>query len=134
MNDIIENVKGYYGKQLRSKADLRPNSCCCAEGPSEEVRRILPLIADEILDRFYGCESPLPPLSEGMTVLYLGCGTGRDVYIASKLVGESGRVIGVDMTAEQIETAAKYRDELRERFGRKTSNVQFLQGYIEDLK
>ncbi|MCL1904847.1 MAG: methyltransferase domain-containing protein, partial [Methanomassiliicoccaceae archaeon] len=75
----------------------------------------------------------LPPLLEGMTVLDLGCGTGRDVYIASKLVGESGHVIGVDMTEEQIGTAIKYREEQRERFGHKISNVEFLHGYIEDL-
>ena len=36
-----------------------------------------------------------PPLLEGLTVLDLGCGTGRDVYIASRLVGETGHVIGV---------------------------------------
>jgi SAM-dependent methyltransferase len=66
-------------------------------------------------------------------VLDLGCGTGRDVYIASKLVGERGRVIGVDMTVEQIEVARKYQEEQRERFGHERSNVTFLQGYIEDL-
>ncbi|WNY28362.1 Arsenite methyltransferase [Methanimicrococcus stummii] len=134
MDNIIENVKDYYSKQLQSKDDLKTNSCCCSEKPPAEIRKILPLISNEILNRFYGCGSPLPPLLEGMTVLDLGCGTGRDVYIASKLVGESGTVIGVDMTPEQIETAAKHQDEQAERFGFKTSNVKFLQGYIEDLK
>ena len=66
-------------------------------------------------------------------VLDLGCGTGRDVYIASKLVGESGCAIGVDMTDEQIGTAIKYQEEQRERFGFKKTNVKFLKGYIEDL-
>ena len=134
MDKIIEQVKEYYGKQLQSKDDLRTSSCCCAEAPPAEIRDILPLIAAEITERFYGCGSPLPPLLEGMTVLDLGCGTGRDIYVASKLVGESGHVIGVDMTPEQIETAIKYQDEQRERFGYKTSNVKFMQGYIEDLK
>jgi len=133
MNSIIEDVKEYYGKQLQSKDDLKSSSCCCTETPPIAIREILPLIADVILDRFYGCGSPLPPFLEGKTVLDLGCGTGRDVYIASKLVGESGRVIGVDMTAEQIGTAIKYQDEQRSRFGYKTSNVKFHQGYIEDL-
>ena len=134
MNSIIEGVKEYYGKQLQSKKDLVSGACCAADAPPAEIRDTLPLIADEILDRFYGCGSPLPPLLEGMTVLDLGCGTGRDVYIASKLVGESGRAIGVDMTVEQIETAKKYQEEQRERFGFETSNVTFLHGYIEDLK
>jgi SAM-dependent methyltransferase len=69
-----------------------------------------------------------------MTVLDLGCGTGRDVYIASKLAGEKGSAIGIDMTTEQIETAKKYQEEHRERFGFKSTNVKFFQGYIEDLK
>ncbi|MDR0491908.1 MAG: methyltransferase domain-containing protein [Oscillospiraceae bacterium] len=134
MESILESVKEYYGKHLKSKNDLVSSSCCCTDAPPAAIREILPLIADEILDRFYGCGSPLPPILEGMTVLDLGCGTGRDVYITSKLVGESGFVIGVDMTSEQIETAKKYQEEQRERFGHKTSNVRFCQGYIEDLK
>ena len=133
MNDIIENLKDYYGKQLHSSSDLKTSSCCCSDNPPAVIKDILPLIADEIKDRFYGCGSPLPPLLDGMTVLDLGCGTGRDVYTASKLVGESGCAIGVDMTTEQIETARKYQEEQRKRFGFKTSNVKFLQGYIEDL-
>lgn len=134
MDKIIEQVKEYYGKQLQSKDDLKTSTCCCIDKPPTEIKNVLPLIADEIQNRFYGCGSPLPPLLEGMTVLDLGCGTGRDVYIASKLVGESGRAIGIDMTTEQIETAIKYQEEQRKRFGFKTSNVKFIQGYIEDLK
>ncbi|MDR0519330.1 MAG: methyltransferase domain-containing protein [Clostridiales Family XIII bacterium] len=132
--DILEQVKDYYGKQLKSKGDLKTGACCCTDSPPIEIREVLPLIAEEIKDRFYGCGSPLPPLLDGATVLDLGCGTGRDVYIASKLVGESGLAIGVDMTTEQIETAIRYEDEQRERFGYKSANTKFLQGYIEDLK
>ena len=133
-SSVIENVKNYYGKRLQSKDDLASSACCCSDKPSGEIREVLPLIADEIKNRFYGCGSPLPPMLEGMTILDLGCGTGRDVYIASKLVGESGCVIGVDMTTEQIAIAKKYQDEQRKRFGFKSSNVKLLQGYIEDLK
>lgn len=52
------------------------------------------------MSKFYGCGSPIPEEVEGITVLDLGCGTGRDVYVASGLVGEKGKVIGVDMTDE----------------------------------
>ena len=131
---VIESVKEYYGKKLQSNFDLLSGACCSMGKPPAEIRSVLPLIADEIMTKFYGCGSPLPPLLSGMTVLDLGCGTGRDVYIASKLVGESGCAIGVDMTTEQIEVAKKYQDEQRERFGFKSSNVRLLQGYIEDLK
>jgi len=131
---VIEAVKEYYGKKLQSNEDLLSGACCALDKPPAEIRNVLPLIADEILTKFYGCGSPLPPLLKGMTVLDLGCGTGRDVYIASKLVSETGRSIGVDMTTEQIEIAKKYQDEHRERFGFKSSNVELLHGYIEDLK
>ena len=134
MNSIIENVKEYYGKQLQSNTDLKSGACCCNEKPPAEIREILPLIADEIQNKFYGCGSPFPPLLEGKTILDLGCGTGRDVYIASKLVGETGAAIGIDMTTEQIEVAKKYQEEQSKRFGYKNSNVKFYQGYIEDLK
>ena len=131
---VIEIVKEYYGKTLQSNEDLQSGACCALDKLPVEIRNVLPLIADEILTKFYGCGSPLPPLLEGMTVLDLGCGTGRDVYIASKLVGEAGRSIGVDMTSEQVEVAKKYQEEQRERFGFKSSNVTLLQGYIEDLE
>ncbi|MCL2366729.1 MAG: methyltransferase domain-containing protein [Oscillospiraceae bacterium] len=134
MSEIIEKVKAYYGEQLQNNNDLKSSACSCNEAPPAAVRNILPLIADEILEKFYGCGSPLPPMLDGMTVLDLGCGTGRDVYIASKLVGVSGCAIGVDMTTQQIEIAKKYKETQRVRFHFETSNVQFLQGYIEDLK
>jgi len=134
MEKILEKVKEYYGKELQSKNDLKTGSCCAVDRPPTEVMSILPLIADEIQNRFYGCGSPLPPLLEGMTLLDLGCGTGRDVYIASKLVGDKGSVIGVDMTTEQIQVAIKYQEDQRKRFGQEKSNVIFKQGYIEDLK
>lgn len=43
-------------------------------------------------------------------MLDLGCGSGRDCYLASAMVGEAGKVIGVDMTDEQLEVAKKYVD------------------------
>jgi ubiquinone/menaquinone biosynthesis C-methylase UbiE len=132
--DIIEDVKSYYGKTLSSKADLKTAACCCSnDAVPAQIREVLSLIADEIFEKSYGCGSPLPPLPEGMTVLDIGCGTGRDVYTLSKLVGPHGRVIGVDMTDEQIQVARKYAEFHREKFGYEESNVEFHQGYMEDL-
>lgn len=134
MDRIIENVKEYYGKVLHSTADLKSKACCCSPSSmSKEVKEAISLIADEVVTRYYGCGSPLPPLLDGMTVLDLGCGSGLDVYVAAKLVGEHGQVIGVDMTQEQLDIAQKYEDEQRQRFGYAKSNVRFIKGYIEDL-
>ena len=92
------------------------------------------MIKDEILSRFYGCGSPISMGLKGRTVLDLGCGTGRDVFILSKLAGENGHVHGVDMTPEQIEVAIKYQEEQAQIFGFSKVNTSFHLGYIEDLK
>ena len=134
-NDIRAQVREYYGKTLGGSDDLKTNACCCAtERPPKYVLDVMPDIADEIVERFYGCGSPIPPALTGATVVDLGCGTGRDVYVLSKLVGPTGRVIGVDMTPEQLAVAQKYQDEQAEKFGFEHSNVEFKAGYIEDLE
>jgi arsenite methyltransferase len=48
----------------------------------------------DITEKFYGCGAPLPAGIDGLTVLDLGCGSGRDCYVSAKLVGPKGRVIG----------------------------------------
>lgn len=129
-----EEVQAYYGQHLSASDDLKTDATCCTtSAPPRYVAEVMPLIADEVVERFYGCGSPIPPALEGATVLDLGCGTGRDVYVLSKLVGKTGRVIGVDMTQSQLDLAKKYQDEQRERFGYEKSNVEFRLGYIEDL-
>ena len=131
---IHDQLKDYYGKVLSQSSDLQTNACCCdAEAMPASVKAILGRIHPEITERFYGCGSPIPPLLEGMTVLDLGCGTGRDAYLLSGLVGEAGRVIGVDMTDEQLAIARKHVDHHAEAFGHARSNVEFRQGFIEDL-
>ena len=75
----------------------------------------------------------IPLALNGRTVLDLGCGTGRDCFVLSKLVGESGRVIGVDMTDEQLEVAKRHEDYHAKLFNYAKPNTTFLKGYIEDL-
>ncbi len=129
-----ENLKEYYGKVLTGSKDLKTNACCCTgEAFSPAVRKTLGLIDDEILSKFYGCGSPLPPLLKGAVVLDLGCGTGRDVYVASRLVGPDGFVIGIDMTDEQLKVARRHIESQTKRFGYEKPNVEFRKGYIEDL-
>ncbi|MBI2301247.1 MAG: methyltransferase domain-containing protein [Armatimonadetes bacterium] len=129
-----EQIQTYYGRVLNGSSDLQTSACCCnGEGLTPSVRSALAEIDDEILTRFYGCGSPLPPALEGCTVLDLGCGTGRDAFIASCLVGPTGRVIGVDMTAEQLDVARRHVRHQTARFGYTAPNVEFRQGYIEEL-
>ena len=114
---IHEQIKEYYGVTLQSSDDLKTNACCCSSAPPRYVKDVLPLIKDEIKKQFYGCGSPIPMGLSGCTALDLGCGTGRDVYILSKLVGERGHVYGVDMTKEQIDVAIRCQQEQAEIFG-----------------
>ena len=134
LTTMHDEVREYYGRTLSGSDDLHTDAPHCeAVPPPRYVTEVMPLIADEIVARFYGCGSPIPPALEGCTVLDLGCGTGRDVYVLSKLVGETGHVIGVDMTPEQLEVAERYREEQAKAFGFEKSNVEFRLGYIEDL-
>ena len=131
---VHDQLKDYYGKVLSQSSDLQTNACCCdAEAMPAAVRAILGRLHPEVTARFYGCGSPIPPLLEGMTVLDLGCGAGRDAYLLSGLVGEAGRVIGVDMTDEQLSVARNHIDYHTAAFGHADSNVEFRQGFIEDL-
>ncbi len=126
------NVKEYYGNILKTNEDLKTSACCPLEAPPKQIVKYLENVHDTVQSKFYGCGSPIPQALEGKTVLDLGCGTGRDVYILSQIVGENGKVIGVDMTDEQLATAREFQDWHSEKFG--FSNTSFVKGYIEDLK
>ncbi len=128
-----ELVKDYYGRQLQSTADLRTSACCDASQMPDWLKPLLARIHPEVMSRYYGCGLVAPPLLEGCRVLDLGCGSGRDVYALAQMVGESGQVIGVDMTEEQLEVAARHREFHREAFGFLRDNVDFRLGYIERL-
>ena len=129
-----ESIQDYYGKVLQSKNDLKTSACCTADAMPENLRKILSELHPEVKDKFYGCGSPIPPVLEGKTILDLGSGSGRDCFILSKLVGATGRVIGVDMTEEQLAVANRHIPYHTERFGYGKPNVEFRKGYIEDLE
>lgn len=126
-------VEAYYGKVLQTSRDLKTNACCSLESLPRHQREVLAELHTEIVERFYGCGSPIPLGLEGATVLDLGCGTGRDAYVASKLVGPRGRVIGIDMTEQQLGIARQHLAHQTKRFGFEEPNIEFRQGMIEDL-
>ncbi|NOY81344.1 MAG: methyltransferase domain-containing protein [Kiritimatiellaeota bacterium] len=126
-------VKEYYGKVLASKQDLKTSACCTAAAVPPYLREIASALHPEIVERFYGCGSPIPQVLQGAVVLDLGCGTGRDVYLAAKLVGPNGRSLGVDMTEEQLAVARRHLDWQMAQFGFPVPNAEFRHGFIEDL-
>ena len=125
-------VQDYYGTQLQTSQDLLTNACCTDDIPLAH-RRILSQLEPEVLEKYYGCGVCIPDAIEGITVLDLGSGSGRDAYLLSKLVGERGHVIGVDMTEEQLDVARRHIGAHTEKFGYAQPNVEFRHGFIEDL-
>lgn len=130
----LEKLRDYYGRILTGNHDLKTQACCCPdEALAPTVRAALAELAPEITARFYGCGSPLPPLLAGCTVLDLGCGSGRDAFLAARLAGPNGRVIGVDMTEAQLAVGREHLAAQMARFGFARPNLDFRRGYIEDL-
>ena len=128
-----EAVQNYYGEVLQGSADLQTNACCTPDDMPDHFKKILSQIHDDVLTRYYGCGLIAPLDLEGMRILDLGCGAGRDVYALSAMVGEKGRVVGVDMTPEQLDVARAHQDHHAKAFGHSASNVEFHHGYIEKL-
>lgn len=131
---VHESVQNYYGEILTKTEDLKTSACCTTGAPHPIIRSILSKVPNEVVSKYYGCGSPFPLGIEGLRVLDLGCGSGRDCYVCAALVGESGSVTGIDMTSNQLDVAKKYRDDYCSKtLGYKESNLNFIQGRIEDL-
>ncbi len=126
MNDLSPEaaVRDRYAAGARaSEAAL-----CC---PVDYDPRFLAAIPPEVIERDYGCGDPSRHLREGEVVLDLGSGTGKIAFIASQVVGASGRVIGIDMTTEMLEVARRAAPVVAGRVGH--DNVSFRRGRIQDL-
>ncbi len=99
----------------------------------DEARNVMFNIAAEIKNTFHELGAPMPPLLEGCTVVDLCCGSGRDTYLAAQLVGENGKVIGVEPNASRLAIAEKYLAKEIKQFGYAASNVELVHGVPEDL-
>ena len=99
----------------------------------EHLKLAMSKVHADVASRYYGCGLVRPQQLQGMRILDLGSGSGRDCYILSQLVGEEGFVLGVDMTDEQLDIANKYIDYHTEAFAYKKPNIAFKKGYIEKL-
>lgn len=127
------SIRDYYGRVLQRSSHLKTDACCTPNGVPPYLKSIVEQLDDAIVERYYGCGSPIPTAIEGCTVLDLGCGTGRDAFICSKLAGPHGRVIGLDMTPQQLDVAWAHEQSQARAFGYTKPNTRFVQGYMEEL-
>lgn len=122
--DVEAAVSERYSAGAR---EVQPALCCAADYD----QRFLTAIPEEVLERDYGCGDPSRYLLAGDTVLDLGCGGGKICFIASQVVGASGRVIGVDLNEDMLALARRAAPVVARAVGH--DNVVFRKGRIQDL-
>jgi len=125
--DIRETVQQQYGKIITE-------GCGCSnQGITDTSINYADMelcqLPKEAVQASLGCANPLvfAQLKEGETVLDLGSGGGMDVLAASRLVGDTGKVYGLDMTDEMLRLANSNKAKMG------ATNVEFIKGYIEDI-
>ena len=122
------SVEKNVSQRYAAGAEQRQEALCC---PVDYDASLLKLLPQEIIDKDYGCGDPSRYVQQGDVVLDLGSGGGKICYMAAQLVGEQGRVIGVDMTDEMLALARKYQADMAAKLG--GAKVAFKKGYIQDL-
>jgi ubiquinone/menaquinone biosynthesis C-methylase UbiE len=140
--DTSEKLKNMVKEKYAEIAVKSYKSCCCSKSThqsscSDQDDEFSVLTKDyDGLDGYFpdadlklGCGVPTKyaGISEGSTIVDLGSGAGNDVFIARRIVGENGHVIGIDMTQEMINVAT--RNQLKLGY----DNVEFRLGEIENL-
>lgn len=139
VDEIRDSVREYYAARARNSdsccapaagrdtAEATSASCCSSNPFHDEA--LLNGIPDDIAAFTLGCGDAvsLAQLQPGETVIDLGSGGGLECFIASKQVGATGRVIGVDMTPDMLSKAWANAARL------KTQNVDFRYGFLEAL-
>ncbi|GAB3695435.1 arsenite methyltransferase [Spirosoma flavus] len=140
--EIKETVRQKYGAIAQNPAAngcCGPTSCCDQSRPGPEIELNVPIVmaqdyqelngyvADADLGLGCGLPTQFAQINPGDTVVDLGSGAGNDCFVARAEAGETGRVIGLDMTPTMIDRARKNAKALG------FANVEFVYGDIEDM-
>ena len=125
-------VREKYGAIAKSGGkDCGCAPSCCGDGSLDMIGDAYAGIEGHVAEADLGLGCGLPTqhagIREGHVVLDLGAGAGNDAFIARRLVGQEGRVIGVDMTKAMVERARTNAQKLG------YANVEFRLGEIEDM-
>lgn len=131
--EIRERVRRRYAEAIGTASSCCGGSCGL---PGEEdiiggnyTREVLQNVPEGVQATSFGCGNPIEAagIRPGETVLDLGCGAGLDAFLAAGETGPTGKVYGLDMTEEMLETARRNR----EAWG--LENVEFLRGEMESI-
>ena len=136
VKQIKESVRQHYADKIKTDESCCSSLTCCpdtkTDSPAEKngyTEAQISSIPTDAAEHSFGCGNPLEymDVQEGDVVVDLGSGAGIDVLLASHLVGESGKAIGIDMTPEMIERAQQNAEETG------AKNVDFRLGEIESM-
>ncbi|NOT77188.1 MAG: arsenite methyltransferase [Cyclobacteriaceae bacterium] len=133
--DIRLMVKEMYSKIAGQSKESNETSCCGATGcgtidhtvMAEDYSSLKGYSKDADLGLGCGLPTEHAKMKEGDIIVDLGSGAGNDAFVARSIVGESGKVIGIDFTEKMIEKARLNAKKLN------YSNVEFRQGDIENM-
>ncbi|MGB3131189.1 MAG: arsenite methyltransferase [Saprospiraceae bacterium] len=138
-NQIQKNVKQGYAKIVKrsNKLKLVPSflKCCDVNNVIKDISQSIGYSEDDMKhapedsNLGIGCGNPIgiASIQKGQTILDLGSGAGFDCFLAARETGESGKVIGIDMTPEMVMQARKNAKKGNYK------NVEFIIGEIENL-
>lgn len=130
--EIKKMVKDKYSQIAENNSGCCSNSCCSSSENdysifAEDYTSLDGYIKDADLNLGCGIPTEFTNIKKGDAVVDLGCGAGNDVFIARALVGDEGKVIGIDMTEKMIEKAKSNNLKLG------YNNIEFRLGEIEDI-
>jgi arsenite methyltransferase len=135
-NELKETVKTKYSEIAEQSKSSNQSSCCgatesCGDPDytifSEDYSAQEGYVEEADLGLGCGIPTEGADIRDGDTVLDLGSGAGNDCFVARKMVGENGKVIGIDFSPEMVEKAEANRKKLG------YENVEFLRGDIDSM-
>lgn len=135
--EIKKTVRDKYAEIATQSKEQNLSSCCGATSAccgtdahnimADDYAKLEGYNPDADLGLGCGLPTEFAKIKEGDTVIDLGSGAGNDVFVARRLTGEKGKVIGIDFTEPMIARARENAEKLG------LNNVEFRQGDIEDM-
>ena len=128
IDEITQAVSDRYAQAASTGEQM-----CCPT--SYDMGHLKTFVPEEVLNISYGCGTPagLNTVRAGETVLDIGSGGGIDCFEASRLVGPTGHVIGIDMTDTMLAIARTHAPIVATNLGYPTSNVEFRKGMADAI-